>query len=536
MHLRRTLLLNVWIQLGLVVMIVILTNTWAADRFFRMDLTREKRYSLDLVTRALMYKLDKPLYAKVYFTSGLQTPYNNHERIVVDKLEEMRAYSGGLMEIEVKDPTNYRELEAEAQRFGVQSIQYRYKSANVSELKKVYMGVALVYGDRQEVLPAITQTQSLEYDLARAVRALTSEEERSTVGYLVGHGEPDLLTASGPVETLRSRLLEDHELRPLDLDGVEGVPEEVDALYVIGPQRPLSERALFHLDQYLMQGGSLALFLSNTRPNLRTLRPQNVYHGLEALVGHYGVQLNRDLVVDRTRNGKMGFPVRQGKVIRKVEINYPLIPRATVLSESSPVVKGLDSMLFPFTSSLTLADPMPPDISVDVLAASSQASGRIKGVRSIDPKAYTRLAPGEETGSWPLLMSLTGRWDSYFANQEIPAPEEDALDGEIYTPEPPSSVLRQGANARLVVSGSADFVANNVAFMLNLTDWMLQDEALISIRSKTVKLPTLEPVEPDQARRIKMANLLTGPVLLLLIGGIRLAMRRRSGGPSGEAA
>ncbi|MCP4226599.1 MAG: hypothetical protein GY773_24945, partial [Actinomycetia bacterium] len=238
--------------------------------------------------------------------------------------------------------------------------------------------------------------------------------------YVTGHGEPDLLTASGPVQSLRGRLVEDYDLTAVSIDGTAGVPPEVDALFVIGPQRPVSDRALYHLDQYLMRGGSLAMFLTSTRPTLRTMKPINIYHGLDALVGSYGVQVNRDSVVDRVRNGKMGFPVRQGKVIRQTEINYPLIPKATLLSESSPVVKGLDNMLFPFVSSLTLAEPMPPDITADVLAASSDTSGRIKGVRTIDPNAYTRLAPGEEQGSFPLLISLTGQWASYFADKDIP--------------------------------------------------------------------------------------------------------------------
>ena len=526
MHTRRSLLLNVWIQLFLVIGVVVLANTWAADRFFRIDLTADKRYSLDLVTRALMYKVDKPLYARVYFTSGLQPPYNNHQQVTIDKLEEMRAYSGGLMEITVKDPTGYRELEEEARRFGVTPVQYRYKSASVSELKRVYMGVALVYGDRQEVIPAITQTDSLEYDLARAIRALVSEEDRRTIGYVTGHGEPDLLTAGGPVQNLRGRLVEDYELTAVDIDGADGVPEEIDALFVIGPQRPLPDRAQYHLDQYLMRGGSLALFLTSTRPNLRTMRPINIYHGLDALVGSYGVQLNRDSVVDRVRNGKMPFPVRQGKVIRQTEINYPLIPRATELSEKSPVVKGLDSMLFPFVSSLSLAENMPPDVTAEVLASSSGSSGRIKGVRTVDPNAYARLAPGEEQGSFPLLISLTGRWTSYFADKDIPAPV--LAPGEDAIPDNPASRLRQGADARLVVSGSADFVANNLSFMLNLTDWMLQDESLIGIRSKAVKLPSLEPLEPAEARNYKLLNLVLGPVLLLLFGAVRTLLRRRS--------
>ena len=35
------------------------------------------------------------------------------------------------------------------------------------------MGAALVYGDKQEVLPIVTQIETLEYDIARALRSTT---------------------------------------------------------------------------------------------------------------------------------------------------------------------------------------------------------------------------------------------------------------------------------------------------------------------------------------------------------------------------
>ena len=137
MDLRRSLLTNTWAQLVLVIGIVIAANTWASGTFARLDLTADRVYSLDLSTRALLYRLDKPLLAKVYFTKGLQAPYNNHEQILLDKLEDFRAYSKGLMDIEVADPTGLKELTEEAQRFGIEPIQYRYRSAQVTELKKV---------------------------------------------------------------------------------------------------------------------------------------------------------------------------------------------------------------------------------------------------------------------------------------------------------------------------------------------------------------------------------------------------------------
>ncbi len=535
MHARKRLLAHTWAQLVLVVVIVVLANLWSSGTFTRLDLTRDGVYSLDLTTRALMAQLDRPLLAKVYFTKGLQAPYNNHEQALIDKLEDLRAYSGGLMEIEVTDPTNVRELEAEAKRFGIEPIQYRYQSANVTEMKKVFMGVALVYGDRQQVLPAVTQVAPLEYELARAVKRLTSEEGPRTIGWSLDNGEPNLLTGTGPLERIRTAISEEYNIQGVELAGPEGIPADVDALFVVGPQKPLSERALYELDQFLMRGGALAVFVTNTKADLRTLRPQTVYHGLEPLIGHYGVRINRDVVVDRQRNGQMRFPVRQGRQIVQMPVNYPLIPRALDMDEDSPVTKGLESMLFPFASSLDLAVDLPDELTPTVLVRSSEASGRIRGIRTIDPTAYKVVAPGEERGAWPLVVSMQGTWRSYFADRAVP-PRADGAEVAA------AAKIRESAPARLVVAGSADFVANNVPFMLNLADWLVQDESLISIRSKSVQLPALDPVPADTARNWKLVNLLSGTLLLLLVGGLRWMVRRRSGGyaepdaPTEEAA
>ena len=85
--------LNNWLQLFLVIGIVVVANLWSSKHFTRLDLTKEGQYSLEMSTRALVWKLEKPLYAKVFFTQGLQSPYNNHEEILLDKLEELQAYS-----------------------------------------------------------------------------------------------------------------------------------------------------------------------------------------------------------------------------------------------------------------------------------------------------------------------------------------------------------------------------------------------------------------------------------------------------------
>lgn len=524
---RRSLSMNSWLQLILVVIIIICTNVLASKHFWRLDVTEDKVHSLDMSTRALIWKLDKPLHVKVYFTEGLQAPYNNHRAALVDKLEELRAYSQGWMTIDVLDPTNLKELEAEAKRFGIEPIDYRFRDQNTTELRKVFMGAALVYADKQEVLPIVTQIETLEYDIARALRALLSpKQSKPVIGFVTGHREPNLLQAGGPLSTLRERLLESYELVEVPLGGVEGVPSNVDVLWEIGPQEPLSPRALYQLDQFLLRGGSLGIFITNSKADMRSLKPQNLFHGMEPLLGHYGVQVNRDLLVDRVNNGRMTFPIRYGETVRPVQLNYPLIPKLTIVNGNAPAVKGIDSMLAPFASSVVISEQLSSKVKAETWVSTSLRSGSLRGVTTLDPKAFQMVAPGEETGSKSVIVGLTGVWDSYFAKNEIPNPDTGEAKGAYEE----SERLREGTTARLMVAGSADMVANNIAFMLNLADWMVQDEALINIRSKVLRVNTFEPLESAQLLQYRLFNLFGGSLLLFCGIGLRWFLRHRKRG------
>ena len=514
---------NSWAQLLFVLVIVVSVNVFSSKHFLRLDMTQDRNYSLDISTQALVWKLDKPLIIKVYFSENLQAPYNNHQAALLSKLEELRAYSKGWLQIEVLDPTNVAEKEEEAQRFGIEPIEYRYRGHNSAELKKVFMGAALVYGDRQETLPAITQVETLEYDLARALRALLMEEpERKIIGFTVGNDEPDFRTASGPLASLRDRLLESYDLMPIELGGSGAIDKNVDVLWVIGPQRTLSPRALYQIDQFIMKGGAVGFFLTNSKADMRSMSPQNLYHGLEPLLGHYGVTLNRDILVDRVHNGRMSFPVRYGNTVRPVQINYPLIPKLTEMPKGIPVTKGLDAMLAPFSSSLELVEVLAPGVEGEIWVASSNNTGRLRGVVTLDPKAFQIVNPGEEVGSWGVVAGLTGSWRSYFAQSDIPLP----VDGSALDVYESSERIRDGANARMVVVGSADFVANNVAFMLNLADWMVQDEELINIRSKVIRYNTFEALDSGTLVKMRLWNLFGGMCIIGLIAGLRWIIKR----------
>lgn len=525
----RSWRLNFALEMVLTLLIVVLANTLAARHFFRVDLSGDRLYSLDESSKALVAGLDRPLLVRVYLTGGLEAPYNNHAQLVRDKLDEYVAYGKGRVRVEMIDPGQDPEAATAAQKLGLTQLEYTVREQDRAELRKVWMGAALLYGERQEVLPSLTNLATLEYDFSSAIARLRARgDDRRVLAWSTGHGEPDWRQDRGPLRGLAEQLGRGFELRSVPLGGAGLVPEEVDVLMVVGPQEPLGDRALYQLDQFLMRGGAAGVFVTHHRPDLRTLRSTKVVSGLEPLLGHYGVKVNQDLVIDRVQNGALRFPVRSGKTMAWRDVNYAGVPRATSLSPDSVLVSGLGSMLFPFASSVELAAPLPAGVSGEVLATTGPAAGAVPALRSLDPAEVRAVLPDERRGPFTLLVAMTGPLRSFFETRPAPLPEEGAAAaGESAEPDPP--VIVEGASTRLVVSGSADFIANNPAFVLNLADWLAKDEALIGIRSKLANLPAQRATTAAEQLGWKAFNLLVGPLLLLAYGGWRqLRLRRRS--------
>jgi hypothetical protein len=168
-------------------------------------------------------------------------------------------------------------------------------------------------------------------------------------------------------------------------------------------------------------------------------------------------------------------------------------------------------------------------VDAQVLARASRQAGRIRIVRTLDPAAYKEALPGEETGAWPVLAALTGTFPSAFRGLPVPpAPTQAPTEGT--SEDDQAARVTEGAPARLVVSGSADAVANNIGLVLNVVDWMVQDEDLVGIRAKTLTLPPLERPAPGTLAWLRAAAGGGGILLLILFGLGRWLWRRRGAG------
>lgn len=531
----RGLLGNATLQMALTVVIVVLVNLLAAGHFVRLDLSRDRLHSLDEASKLVMSKLERPLEVRVYFSPGLEAPYHDHDRAVRDKLAELEAYSGGRMLVRYADPGADPEVAAQAQGYGLAPLQYTVRKEDRAELRSVWMGAALLYGDKVELLPALTNLSTLEYDLVSAIHRLAQKaEDRKIIAYSVGHGEPDLAKPEGPMRALVEGLGRKAWLVPVELGGAGQLAEEVDALLVIGPQSALPERAVYQIDQFVMRGGAAAFFLTHTRPDMRTLRTERVNSGLEPLLGSYGVKVGRDVVLDRVQNGAMRFPVRVGQKTGTREINFPLIVKATDLSQDSVLTAGIDNLVAPFASSLELAEPLPEGVRGEVLARSSPSSGAVGSVATLDPSQFDAVLDGEKRGPFALAATLKGSWRSFFETRPAPPPDEDVPDEQDGLGDDVALTV-EGAPTRLFVAASADLVANNPTFVLNLADWLIQDEVLIGIRSKNTTVPSLRATTPGERAGWRAFALVAGPAVLLLVGAGRQGWLRRRPRPGSAA-
>ena len=75
------------IYLGLIILI----NVVGITLFFKIDLTRDNKYSLSKASKEVVSTLSEPLTIKVFFTGNLPAPHNNTERYLNDLLEESSA-------------------------------------------------------------------------------------------------------------------------------------------------------------------------------------------------------------------------------------------------------------------------------------------------------------------------------------------------------------------------------------------------------------------------------------------------------------
>ena len=515
----RSLKRQTLIRVGIIFAILILLNIVSIRLFGRLDVTANSIFTLSEASRELVRSLDDRVTVRAYFTEDLPAPYNSNRRILLDELNEYRAYSGGNLQYEFIDPTGEKG-EQEAQQQGIAPVQVQVLKDDKFEVKRGYMGLVLLYEDKKEVIPVVQNTATLEYELSSTIKRLTTREQKK-IGFLAGQGEPAL----NELTRIRQALDRQYQVTTVDVSLGKQVPPDISALIILAPTNRFSEPEEFQIDQYLMRGGKIAFLINKVAANLENRFGRQLDLNLDDLLLSYGVRINTDLVRD-IQCANISIMQQQFGFQMQSQVPFPLLPLVNNVNSSNIMVKELEGLILFFASSVDTTDLAKNGLRGEVLFTTSKEAGRQTGAFMYDPlQRYTREEFSEKY--IPLGVVIHGGFTSAFANRPVPF---DTAAGAL---QPSGEPLSKSADTRIVVVGDGDFVRDqylgnrdNLTFFANMVDYLVDDAGLITIRSKDVAMPPLEQVSEGTKRIVKYGNLALPPLLVLGYGLFRWRMRK----------
>lgn len=165
------------------IVVVVLINLVGLTLFFRMDLTKDKLFSISDVSKEVVSTLSDPLTIHVFFTKNLPAPHNNTERYLRDLLTEYSVYGNQFFNYEFHDVTVSEGDETEsarknremAENYGIYPLQVQVVEKDEVKFQKAYMGLVMIHGDMVEKVPAVTATEGLEYQLTSTIQKMNNK-------------------------------------------------------------------------------------------------------------------------------------------------------------------------------------------------------------------------------------------------------------------------------------------------------------------------------------------------------------------------
>lgn len=505
-------------------LILVVVNVIGLEVFARLDLTDDKVYSLSTASQDLVEGLDDPLTVTAWFTDNLPAPYSGNRRFLKDKLDDYASYGGGNFQYRFVDPASSEELRRQAQQAGIPPVQIQVIESDNVQVKNAWMGLQLEYGGEREVLPIIEDLSTLEYDMTSAVRRLV-RDARPRIGFTTGHGEIPL----GSMQQLAEELRRNYEVETVALGDSAlldtALPESATAdlpevLVMVAPSDTLSPRALENLNRHVMKGGRVAFFLNQVDADLQAGQAQARTTGLEETLARWGLALRPNLVMDE-QSSTVRVQQRQGMFNLQRQIIYPFFPIVTNVDDDHMMVRRLQDVALFYASTIDTTVAVPEGVHREIIMSSTPRSQTQQDFFFIRPAEEQRRFEG---GPYPLAATYTGAFPSAFPGAASGASESSL--------EAPAAVSPE---TRMLLVGDGDFldesmvgvIPQNITFALNAIDWLSQDDALLSIRSKDMAPRRLRDVPRGARPFIKYANML-GPVLIVVtVGLVRWRRRRR---------
>ncbi len=542
------------------------------------DLTKSIRRVLTDFQSAgdVFASIDAPLMLNAYVSSDDRLPADlvQFKQVITDTVNALSESSGGKLALQMFDPQDNGGTVASqlTNDYGLRPMR-----AGLFSDDSFWFHLLLDDGNQLVQIPLGDLSDSqFEQDMEAALKRFARGFTRTIA--LVGPAPSPMgmqpgMPAGPGFRTLEDYLRAEYDVITEDLsDG--SVSSDADLLLLVAPDS-LDEKALFAVDQYLMQGGTVIASTSGWSANLTRQRLDLAARdsGLNEWLVHHGIRIGDELVMD-PQNAAFPVPVTRnvgGLQLQELRmLDYPFFVdiRQNAMNDDSPVVAGLDQVTMTWASPITFdADDTETQRENTVLLTSSPMAWLTRST-DVMPRldeqgaGVSPWSPESELAEYPVAVSSQGRFDSYFAGKPSPlskgeqksaepaveASETASEDGhvsETTLAQNMDSVIEHSTeSARLMVFASNDFLRDQITqmagsatgtaylapfqLMANAVDVALDDTGLLSIRSRGQFNRTLPPMDNSAQKFWEYLNYALAAFVIALIFGLTRLWHRRT--------
>lgn len=535
------------LQLLFVLVALVGVNVLANFFFFRIDLTEEKRYSLSDGTINLLENLPSDVVVKVYLDGEMPAGFKRLQSAVRETLEEFKVHAGNKLNYRFVNPDDFS-TEKERKEFYEEMLRRGMMPTNVVDVKsgkrteKPVFPWAIISVDTLETKTLLLKGSRLaspqeqlnqsyegvEYQLASAISELTAGT-RKRIGILNSVSKVPAGRLSDAIVSLQKK----YDLFQVDLAKSPNL-SGLDAILMVKPDVPFSEDDKFKLDQFVTHGGKAVFFMDALKVD--SVGQEGTYAqpsqlGLDELFFRWGVRVNANLIKDLELCG--AIPLNVG--MNGDKPNIQIVPwRFFPLLNSfgkSPIVKNLDAVYAHFAGTmdtvqaagiektpLLMTSPYTQVLNAPVLVSYNEAR------RQPNPRDY-------KAGVKTVAYLLEGTFTSMYQNRILPS---DPRAKNFQAQSPPTSIVicadgdiplndwdtKRNVPYPLGYDRFSQQTFANKDLVLNIFDYLLDDNGVIASRSKEVKLRPLDKIQLAEKRMFWQVINLGAPLLCVVLLGL----------------
>ena len=476
----------------------------------RFDLTESNIYTLSPGTKSVLNSIKEPISFNLFYTKQLgdsNPVYQNYYNRVKEILEQYVLLSNNKIKLKIYNPEPFSDEEDKAVENGLNGVPI---------LQGVYGYFGLVAtnstDDEEKILFFQSDRESfLEYDLSKIVSNLSNPNRRVIGLYtslpILGTFNPLAKTrdsAERPPWVVVNQMKEFFEVKRVH-EKTRKIPDDLELIMLVHPKE-LPDRFLYMIDQFVMRGGKLLIFLD---PNSETEQfssnqqdqgDKSVNESfLKELLDKWGVELEENNVVADLLSARRVSIGSEDQPTVTDYIAWLDIKKDNIDSDHQATSK-VQNLTFATAGILKKNDKNLIDFKPLVWTTKQSMKLNAQDVRfSPDPTTLLRnFKPSDN--EYTLAAEVNGKFVSNYEDGPPISPgddfkKEDHLNESV---KPTSLIIVTDADMlydeywiKFEQSGATP-IANNADFTVNLLEYLNGSEDLIGLRGKgTTSYPFL---------------------------------------------